>query len=177
MILASTGLVLLAACSGIFLRSQSLYVQRTFAVGTGRDQFLAFAPARDASGILVGQVVEKLRRRPAHDRTLVVPEGLMINYLTRRQSPLAEWIFIDLTLAGGAEERLVAKLAADPPESVVLVSRDLREHGITHFGAPGQPGSKMLDFFRQHYWPSHRFGGDPLDPEAQGAWILDRIPE
>lgn len=176
-VLASTGLVLLAACSGIFLRSQSLYELHTFAVGTGRDQFFAFAPAQDASGFLVEQVVEELRRRPTHDRVLVVPEGLMINYLARRPSPLTEWIFIDLSLAGEAEARLVAKLAANPPESVVLISRDLREHGITSFGAPGQPGSAMLDFFWRHYEPSHRFGGNPLDPQGQGALILDRIRE
>jgi hypothetical protein len=174
--LASTGLVLLAACSGIFLRSHSLYAQRTFPVGIGRDQFLTFAPEREASGFLVEKVVEELRLRPAHDRTLVVPEGLMINYLARRQSPLAEWIFADLSLASGAETRLVAKLATHPPESVVLISRDLREYGITSFGAPGQPGSEMLDFFRQYYEPSHHFGGNPLDPQGQGAVILDRIP-
>lgn len=169
--LASGGLVLVAACLGLFLRSQQYYSLRTFPVGTGRDAFLTFSPKHDASGSLVGQVVHELSGLPARDRTLVVPEGLMINYLARRQSPLPEW---DLALVGSEEARLVERLAAHPPEHVVLISRDLREHGIARFGGPGQPGERLMDHFRSEYRLRARWGGDPLDPLDRGALVLDR---
>jgi hypothetical protein len=121
----------------------------------------------------VGQVVHELSGLPAQDQTLVVPEGLMINYLARRQSPLPEWIFIDLTLGGSAEASLVERLAGRLPEHVVLISRDLREHGIARFGEPGQPGAKLMELFRRDYRLRAQWGGDPLDPADRGALILD----
>ena len=173
-ILASTALVIAAACLGILLRSQHLYSLRTYPVAEGRDRFLCFSPDREPSGFLVGKLVEELRRAPVGDQVLVIPEGLMINYLARRQSPLAEWIFIDLTLAGSAEARLVEKLVANPPAHVVLISRDLREHGIARFGATGQPGQQLLELVRRNYRPRFHLGGDPLDPNDRGAMLLAR---
>lgn len=173
-VFASAGLALVAACLAIFLRSESIYSLRTYPVAGGRDGFFAFAPEREPTGFLVSQVLGELQGLPAEDKVLVVPEGLTINYLSRRQSPLAEWIFIDLTLAGSGETSIVGKLAAHPPEHVVLISRDLREHGIARFGAPGQPGSKLIEFFQRTYRPRRHWGGDPLDAKARGVLILDR---
>jgi hypothetical protein len=172
--LASGGLALVAACLAVFLRSHEYYSLRSFPVGTGRDAFLAFSPKQDASGLLVDEVVHELSDLPAQDQTLVVPEGLMINYLARRQSPLPEWIFIDLTLGGSAEASLLERLSARLPEHVVLISRDLREHGIVRFGEPGQPGEQLMDLFRRDYRLRAQWGGDPLDPADRGALILDR---
>jgi len=171
---ASTGLVIASACLGIFLSSRALLSLRTFPVGTGRDRFLTFAPKQDTSGFLVEKMVDALRLQPDASRVLVVPEGLMINYLARRHSPLPEWIFIDLTLAGSAEAALVDRLRADAPEFVVLISRDLREHGITHFGAEGQPGQRLIAFFHQRYRPILQLGGDPFTSKLKGAQLLRR---
>lgn len=161
------------ACIAVQFRSGRIMASRTFAVGTGRDRFLTPAPDRDPSGALVGSVASLLAQRPADERVLVVPEGLMINYLARRKSPVPEWIFIDLTLGEGREDRLVRTLTRDAPEHVVLISRDLREHGITRFGAVGQPGSQLLDFLKRRYRLAGSMGGDPLDPEQRGAVLLE----
>ena len=170
--LGCTGLVLCGACLDLHLSAREIYSLRTLPVGEGRDQFLAFSPKQDAEGLMVQNVVEELRRLPRQSRVLVLPEGLMVNYLARRKSPLNEWIFIDLTLANGAETRLVNRLAVDPPEHIVLLSRDMREHGITRFGASGQPGHKMLIYIQDHYRILRRFGGDPFDVSTRGAILL-----
>jgi hypothetical protein len=168
-------LVLCAACVDVHLRSRQVYALRTQAVGQGRDRFLAFSPRQDALGLMVESVLEELRRLPAPGRLLVVPEGLMVNYLARRISPVAEWIFIDLTLANGKEGRLVERLAANPPEYVVLLSRDLREHGISRFGDPGQPGQGLLKYLSGHYERHSQFGGDPFDVSTRGAVLLKLV--
>jgi len=172
----SAGFMVVAACLAIFLPSARSYSRRTFPVGSGRDRFFALAPARDPSGSLDRQVVDELRRLPPDDTVLVVPEGLMINYLARRKSPLPEWVFIDLTLAGPAEAALVQRLAASPPAVVVYLHRELGEHGISQWGDPGQPGYLMLKFFQQNYRPRLSLAGNPADPNRPGALILARAP-
>lgn len=172
MTLVCTGLVLCGACLDLHLSARKIYSLRTLPVGEGRDRFLTFSPQQDAEGLMVKYVVEELRRLPRDGRVLVLPEGLMVNYLARRKSPLTEWIFIDLTLANGAETRLVNRLAADPPERVVLLSRDMREHGISRFGAPGQPGHEMLAYIQGHYQILRQFGGDPFNVSTRGAVLL-----
>jgi hypothetical protein len=171
----SAGFVVVAACLSIFLSSARSYSGRTFPVGSGRDRFLTAAPERDPSGSLTRQIVDELRQLPPDDTVLVVPEGLMINYLARRKSPLAEWIFIDLTLAGPAEAAQVQRLAANPPATVVYLHRELGEHGITQWGGPGQPGHLMLNFFHQSYQPRLSVTGNPSDPHRADALILARV--
>jgi hypothetical protein len=175
-VLASMAVVVAAACFTLHSVSQRYYSARTFAVGSGSDRFLASPPEVEASAWLIDKTVDEVRRLPTESKVLVVPEGLMINYLARRKSPVSEWAFIDITLAGEAEARVVGKLAADPPEIVVLISRDLREHGIARFGGPEQLGRKMMDFFRRNYRLTRHWGGDPLDPQGGGAFLLQRVP-
>ena len=172
---ACVGMVLVAACVDLHLRARQFYSLRTLAVGAGRDQFLTFSPRQDAGGLMVKSLVEELDRLTGQGRLLVVPEGLMVNYLARRKSPVVEWIFIDLTLANGAETRLVERLAADPPDYVVLLSRDLREHGITRFGAFGQPGHELISYFERQYRTLRQFGGDPFDGDTPGARLLGLV--
>ena len=170
---ACVALVLFGACFNLHSRAREIYAFRSLPVGQGRDQFLAFSPQEDASGLMVNHLVEELRSLPSQGRLLVVPEGLMVNYLTRRKSPVTEWIFIDLTLANGGEARIVDRLTSDPPEYVAFISRDLREHGIAWFGAPGQPGQHLLEHFRHHYRVRSQFGDDPFDPNTYGAVLLE----
>jgi hypothetical protein len=170
----SAGFLVVAACFAIFLSSARSYARRTFPIGSGRDLFLALPPERDPSGSITRQIVDELRRLPPDDTVLVVPEGLMINYLARRKSPLAEWIFIDVTLAGPAEAALVQRLAANPPSAVVYLHRELGEHGIAQWGGPGQPGHLMLEFFRQSYRPRLAVAANPSAPNRIGALILYR---
>jgi len=64
-------------------------------------------------------------------------------------------------------------LVASTLESIVLISRDLREHGITRFAAAGQPGSQLLGFFQRRYRLSGTLGGDPFDPDQRGPVLLN----
>ena len=170
--LSCMALVLGGACLDVHLLARQVYALRTQVVGEGRDRFLAFSPQQDALGLMVQSVVAELRRLPEQGHLLVIPEGLMVNYLARRESPVTEWIFIDLTLANGKESCLVERLAANPPEHVVLLSRDLREHGIARFGDPGEPGQGLMKYVLSHYERRWQLGGDPFDARTRGVVLL-----
>jgi hypothetical protein len=85
----------------------------------------------------------------------------MINYLSRHVRPLPD-DFSD-------EDLYVKQLARTPPDYVIFISRDLREHGLAQFGAPGQVGEKILPWLRQNYALEASCPG-----RAKGATLLRR---
>jgi hypothetical protein len=111
--------------------------------------------------LLVNWAVERLRTIPPQATLLVLPEGVMINYLSRHVRPLPD-NYSD-------EDSYVKQLARTPPDYVIFISRDLREHKIAQYGAPGQLGEKILPWLRENYALEASQPG-----RAKGATLLRR---
>ena len=156
--------------------SQEFQMLQTFSVGSGRDQFFSYPPAIDATGFVVHTVVEKLREFPPEYTLLGLPEGSMINYLSRRRSPLPQFQFHGFTTEGGRELKIVEALTAQPPDLVVIASRDLRDFGIKIYGERDGAGRQIMHWIARHYEVTHKIGNDPLDSAQCGAYILQRKP-
>jgi hypothetical protein len=139
-----TGMAVLAIGS-VSLAAQSARIRsdQTQPVASGRDRFYAFDPEVDETGLLVDWSVERLRSIPPAATLLVLPEGVMINYLSRHVRPMPEF-FHD-------EDLYVKQLSRSPPDYVILITRDLREFGIKQFGAPGNPGQKIVRWLGENY--------------------------
>lgn len=138
---------LLAA--GIFSaakRGQFIYGHLNTPHGDGRDRSYIW----NNQGNLF-EIVRTLAPQPP-GKMVVLPEGLMINYLARRASPVAPFFFYSVTTAGGREARIVEQLKANPPEWVVLIPRDLAEYGIKHYGERSGAGAELLEWVRQDYY-------------------------
>ena len=133
-------------CVAIALKSGGISGYETEPVGSGRDRFYAFAPDVDGIGAVVNWTVEQLRDIPPQTTVLALPEGLMVNYLSRHVSPLPTW---NRTVT---EEAYVKQLQATPPDYVVLISRDLREFGTKRFGDEGNPGHLIMQWVGANYW-------------------------
>jgi hypothetical protein len=67
------------------------------------------------------------------------------------------------------EDLYVAQLDQSPPDYVILIARDLREHGIAQFGAPGNRGEKILPWL----WKNYALEDSP-SARARGAMLLRR---
>jgi hypothetical protein len=141
---ALVGLVVLGmGCGSIAAQSALIRADQTQPVGAERDGFYAFDPAVDQTGYLVNWAVESLQNVPPQATLLVLPEGEMINYLSRREMAATDF-FPD-------EDLYVRQLGRSPPDYVILMARDLREHGIAQFGAPGNPGEKVVPWLWENY--------------------------
>lgn len=68
------------------------------------------------------------------DRLVVLPEGAMLNFLSRRPSTVPYVNFLPPELVMFGEPPMVAALVAQPPEFVVLVDRPMAEYGLRGFG-------------------------------------------
>ncbi|HZV35415.1 MAG TPA: hypothetical protein VFB72_12655 [Verrucomicrobiae bacterium] len=164
--------ILALGCGTIVAKSNAIRAEQTEPVGRGRDRFYSTKHTIDGTGALVNWVSERLRSAPAKAEVLVLPEGgTMINYLSRHKSP-------SNVVLRESEEKFVGELRRNPPEYVVLISRDLKEFGVTRYGAPGNPGFALVPWVSQNYQSEAWVGGDPLDPNARvGAVVMHRNPE
>lgn len=154
--------------------SQHFQALQTFSVGTGRDQFWYYPPEIDATGFVVNTVVEKLKELPRDYTLFTLPEGSMINYLSRRPSPLPQFQFYGFTTENGRELEVVKALQARPPDLVVIASRDLRDFGVSKYGERDGAGRQIMRWIAERYEVTHQIDNDPLDSAQCGAYIMQR---
>ena len=141
---------------------------KTHRLGGGADVLLADArgPVVEAAlGALAGQAGEG-------DSLAVLPEGVMLNYLSRRANPTPYTNFMPPELAFYGEERILAALEAAAPDYVALVHKDTREYGVRFFGH--DYGRRLYAWMRRNYREVAVFGARPLRDQRFGIALLRR---
>lgn len=101
---------------------------KTERVGAGRDAFRS-----DLRGAYVQMAVERLVESAVSTAT-VLPEGVMINYLSRTRNPTPFLTFMPPGLVRAGEDAWSEALREQTPEMVVIVPRDTSEFGFGPFG-------------------------------------------
>ncbi len=171
-VLAAAGSMatLAAGCVMIAKMSSTAHADQTVALGEGRDLFYCDAADIDATGSLVKWAVDYLKTVPPRATLCVLPEGAMINYLSRRLNPV---------IAARDEEEGVAAMRRTPPDYVIFAPRDLIELDQPKFGQPGEPGGLFVQFLRaNNYVLAGGQGGDPLSAKGpKGIMILRHEPK
>jgi hypothetical protein len=142
--------------------------RRFTTVSAGADAFLA-----DARGAFVNKAIEVLRSHARPGQTLaVLPEGVMLNFLSRHVNPTPYFVFLPLELALFGEDRMVASLAAHPPDYAMLVHRDTNEYGVRYFGR--DYGQKIYAWLAANYRPLHLVGAQPFQSARFGILLLKK---
>jgi hypothetical protein len=166
---------LLTTGAGLFaLQNYLLYQQVDFPVGEGRDRLFIYGPKYFPQGQVIGNLIGALRNTAPGSRLLVLPEGLMINYLARLPSPLPHFFYYSVVTADGREAELVAKLEQQPPDWVVLTVRDLTEYGVPKWGERSGAGKDLLGWVQAHYESVGAVDGRPMDLARDGALVFRR---
>ena len=156
-------------------RSRQMLRLEDSAVGKGGDRFYTFPQNIEPTGEIVRILADYLgKQAKPGDTLLVLPEGVMLNYLLRMPSPVAPVFFYSPTTSGGREAAIVSDLQRHPPDWVAIISRDLREYGIQRYGATPGNGQRILYWVRDNCVPQIKIGGDPFDPGQHGALLLRR---
>ncbi len=95
----------------------------------------------------------------------------MLNYLARRVPGVPYVDFTAPAMIMFGEDRMLAALAADPPDYVALVHHDPREYGF--FGL--NYGRAIFLWVRDHYRPISLIGAPPLLDDRFGIALLQRL--
>ncbi len=165
---AACGLVVLTiGCGSIAGKSNAIRAEQTQPVGSEADRFYAFNREVDTIGALVNWAVTRLASEPP-GTLLVLPDGLSINFLSRRISVMPG------VGGGGPDELRMEELRRSPPDYVVLISLNLAEHGVLHYGEPGYSGYLLLRWVSQNYTSVASWGEPFSDTNLKGARILRR---
>jgi len=127
--------------------TNSWFQLRTVQVGRGNDSFLA-----DDRGRVVNDVLDRLEGLRAPGDTLVVlPEGVMLNYLSRASNPTPYINFMPPEIIMFGEDRIVQALDGDPPDWIVFTDRRAPEYGYENLGV--DYGVDILRWIEQNYAP------------------------
>ena len=81
---------------------------------------------------------------------VVIPEGLALNYLLAKPTPLAYYTFTPPEAADPrAEEKILADFVAKKPEWIAVIPRDMSEFGSRGFGVDYD--QRLAAYIRMHY--------------------------
>jgi hypothetical protein len=160
-------LAALAALSVAHLEtSAESFAGKRIAVGRGGDRFLA-----DDRGRYVNEIISRLDAQAAPGATLaVIPEGVMINYLTRRVNPSPYLTYLPDALAAFGEDAMLMALVRDPPEFIVVAFRDASEFGPQLFGL--DYAKKTSDWITANYVVVGEAGSFPNQRVMYGMGLL-----
>ena len=170
-----TGLVLLIGFASLANFAQSMYAMKNMAIGAGGDRILTYGP-RINPGEGVKFALGWIEKNVPRDATLaVVPEGVTLNYLSRRinPTPCLFWDPNSMALFGG--EKMVAAFEQSPPDYIFIVDRDAGEFGSGYFGSSPAYGADLMQWIGTNYETAYLFGEEPLRDGKFGIKILKRL--
>jgi hypothetical protein len=157
--------------------SNRWYQSKVVPIGVGHDRFLASNMRNMWQGAVVQQTLDWLEQNaPAGATLTVLPEGVMINYLARRETPARLLNFMPPEIIAFGEQAVVRSLDAHPPDFVLLVHRSTAEYGYPLFGSSPDYGRDILTWVRRHYRTAAVIGRDPMTEAGFGIEILRRAP-
>lgn len=123
---------------------------KTISIGSGSDRF--YTSTMSPQGPLVRDALNALEQTADSGTTLaVMPEGVMLNYLLRRHSPLRVVTLMPPELMAFGENKILTSLVSNPPDVVVLIDRDVDEYGYPAFGADRRYGLSIVSWVNEHY--------------------------
>jgi hypothetical protein len=158
---------IIATSVGFWSMSEASFAEKNVLVGKGADAFWSAAnQGADIRGEGVRQLLEKIEALTAPSQTvLVLPEGIMVNYLARRKTPTRHINFMPPELDLFGERNIVQDLRDAPaPAACALIHKNTIEYGFPYFGT--DYGQSIMNWVRRRYRPDWQFAQPPLDPRT-----------
>lgn len=149
---AVISLGLLTGCVELRLDSQYLCDQRTALVGRGADRMLVFKPSFRASGVTLGRVADWIQTNTPPNCTLaVLPDGSMLNYLSRRTNPAGYLRWNPTEEAVFGRDNMTQAYIRARPDFIILIQLGTDEYGVKPFGEDARNGLELKQWIDAHY--------------------------
>lgn len=169
-VVQAVGVSLAAIMVFVYLMAMSQVLRfEQYRVGSGSDVFLA-----DGRGEAMRVALQWIDRTvPAEATLAVLPEGAMINFLSRRSNPTPQINLMPIEFMMFGEERVLSDFKNQPPDFVLLCHKDTTEYGLPLFGR--DYGRSLARWVRENYEEVVLIGNRPLeDPDRFGMLLLRR---
>ena len=175
---ATVGLVLVIGFTHLFLQSKKFYDAKNLSVGQGGDRILAFGP--DGNSVETRTMNAALAwigtNVPTNATIAALPEGILLNYLSRRvnPTPCLDWNPTMFTVF--SQEKMTAAFEKNPPDYICIVEWKSYEFGLGYFGQQPGYGVDVMRWIEKNYATAELVGSEPLKNGLFGIKILKRIP-
>lgn len=166
--------VLVIALTNLAAVSARFYTPKKLVVGQGTDTILANGPEGNSVetrnvNLALAWIKTNL---PPRATLATLPEGVMLNYLSRRvnPAPCLDWTPHPIAVFG--MERMTAVFEKNPPDYIALVEWQTYEFGSAYFGDQPNYGADVMAWIQKNYRPVALFGSEPLRNGLFGIKIL-----
>ncbi len=138
-----------------------MYLIKNYPIATDKERIITYDPWLGMEGPVIDATLKKINETIKPDENfLVIPEGILLNYLTRRENPSPYTSFLLGDLVMHHEEKMVERLSRRLPDYVILVDRGVGEWGFRKFGV--DTGSKISGWVIKNYVPVYSIGNIPF---------------
>jgi hypothetical protein len=170
------GLVLVIGLGNLFDQSQMVYAQKTATVGSGGDGIVTYNATADKTKAVRAALLWAEKNMPTNATLAVLPEGVMLNYLTRHpnSTPCLDWNPTMLSVFG--ETTMTDALETHPPDYIFIVDWDSSDFGVGYFGSSADYGLGLMQWIQKNYQAEVLIGSEPLKNGLFGIKILKRLP-
>lgn len=178
---ATACLVLMTGFVRLFLHSESYYLQKNVPVGRGGDKIMAYGPTVDPFHGRVEVALSWVQKNVPPEATLaVLPEGAMINYLSRHVNPTPCLVWVPPVMAVFGQTNMAAAFEENSPDYVLIIARNTSEFGVGYFGYYRGYGTELMQWIDDHYdrvYPADPTGKSPSGSKSFfGLQIMKRRP-
>ena len=142
-------------------------------IGKGPDTLIDYHSFLNPRGIIFNTAIDFIQKEtPKGAQFVAIPGSIMLNYMTRRESPL-KYIYLNpavFQLIG--DYQINEDLQKIRPPYIVLVEQKFHQHGQTDFGKDF--GRHLLQWIHENYFIIKQYGAEPFKTEDFGIQILKR---
>ena len=153
---------------------RNIYTLKEYPLNWNHEQMWDFLQPNYQRGMFVKLALEQIDSTMPPDSTFVVfPEGVIINYLTRRRNPTPYINFMPIELVLFGEQTIIASLERNPPDYILFVDKKTDNYGVDYFGT--DYGVELAGWLKRNYRVIWAIGGEPLTGQPFGIQICRRI--
>lgn len=166
-------LVFMVGFWALFQQSARNFAGQDIAVGFGGDRILASDKVEHAE--IFNAAVNWIQTNVSSNATIAaVPQGPVINYLSRRvnPSPCVFWDPNIMSIFG--QVKMTAAFEQSAPDYVLIVERKFGPIDRSYFGSQGY-GGDLMQWIEKNYQTQILIGDEPLKNGAFGIKILKRL--
>jgi hypothetical protein len=160
--------------------SHMFYSRKDYVVGSDNDAIVTYGPQWDLTGDVVTRTLQRIQLLMPPDATFVaLPEGVMLNYLSRRSNPTPYVNFMPPEIIMFGEAAILESFKTHPPDFILLVHKVIVEYGNGYsWGDPGN-GREIMEWVESQYVTEERIEERISDEAGQplGIEILKRRPQ
>jgi len=169
-LIARAGLLSLIVAGSVahISRSSEMFQMKNVRVEANNEFFLS-----EERGEIVNEILDEIENRVAENETILcLPEGISLNYMSRRRSSSKYLNFVPADIMMFGEERILVDLQTHPPDWIIFINRDTSEYGLSKFSV--DYAQEIGDWIKQNYEVSTQTGGEFMTWEPGFSFLRRR---